>query len=107
MYYAHCSVLSVTVFNFAHPPVLSAVFNTARLHIPRIPCIGLSAVDARAFSVFGPSTWNVLPFPPRQKLYLDSFKAEDISFPKTTDMPCFPFLNACFLRPPQVCLLSV
>ena len=33
----------------------------------------MHTVGSRAFSVFGPSTWNDLPLPLRQKLSPDSF----------------------------------
>ena len=44
----------------------------------------LSIVGSRAFYVFGPSTWNDLPLPLRQKPHLDSFKCnlKTFLFPK-------------------------
>ena len=50
----------------------------------QIPCTRLSTVGSRAFSVFGPSTWNDLPLHLRQKPSLDSFKLnlKTFLFPK-------------------------
>ena len=50
----------------------------------QIPRTRLCTVDSRAFSVFGPSTWNDLPLPLRQKPSLDSFKSnlKTFVFPK-------------------------
>ena len=44
----------------------------------------LSTASSRAFSVFGPSTWNDIPLPLRQKPSLDSFKCniKTFLFPK-------------------------
>ena len=51
---------------------------TPSLQIPRTR---LATVGSRAFSVFGPSTWNDLPLPRRQKPSLDSFKSNLKTFP--------------------------
>ena len=55
--------------------------DTLSLQVPRTR---LSTVGSRAFSVFGPSTWNDLPLPLRQKPSLDSFKRnlKTFLFPK-------------------------
>ena len=55
--------------------------DTLSLQIPRTRH---STVGSRAFSVFGPSTWNDLPLPLRQKPSLDSFKSnlKTFLFPK-------------------------
>ena len=50
---------------------LRSASDTLSLQIPRTR---LSTVGSRAFSVFGPSTWNDLPLPLRQKPSLGSFK---------------------------------
>ena len=52
-----------------------------------IPCSRLSTVGSRAFSVFGPSTWNDLPLPLRQKLSI-GFKSNLKTF-------LFPNLYTC------------
>ena len=64
----------------------------------QIPHSRLSTAGSRAFSVFGPSTWNDLPFPLRQRPSLDS------SFPKPVDLPCFLFRAAVFIH--LKCLLA-
>ena len=49
-------LISVTVFNFTRPPVLSApllILSASRFLAP--PTVG-----SRAFSVFRPSTWNMI-----------------------------------------------
>ena len=51
---------------------LRSASDTLSLQIPRTR---LSTLGSRAFSVFGPSTWNDLPLPLRQKPFLDSFKS--------------------------------
>ena len=50
----------------------------------QIPCIRLSTVGSQAFLVFGPSAWNDLPLPLRQKPSLDSFRCnlKTFLFPK-------------------------
>ena len=60
---------------------LRSASDTLSLQIPRTR---LSTVGSRAFSVFGPSTWNDLPLPLRQKPSLDSFKCnlKTFLFPK-------------------------
>ena len=56
---------------------------TLSLQIPRTR---LCTVGSRAFSVFGPSTWNDPPLPLRQKPSLDSFRS---------DLKAFLFLQNC------------
>ena len=90
-------LISATVFNFAHPPVLSALLQILSLQIPRT---SLSTVGSRAFSVFGPSTWNDLPLPLRQKPSLDcnlkhSFSQNYRPESATFSDPC------CCLHPSQ------
>ena len=65
------------------------------LHISRTR---LSTFGSCAFSVLGPSTGNDLPFlSDRNPLWTPSDQTEGISFPKTIDLPCFPFRAALFL----------
>ena len=56
--------------------------------------------NAPFFWIFGPSTWNDLPLPLRQKPSLDSFKCnlKTFPFPKTVDQPCFLFRAAVFIH---------
>ena len=60
----------------------------------------LSTVGSRAFSVFGPSTWNDFPLPLRQKPSLDSFRSNlnNISFSKIVDLQCFLFRAEVFMH---------
>ena len=72
----------------------------------QIPRTRLSTFGSWAFSVFGPSTWNVLSFPLRKKPYLDSFKSnlKTLLFPKAIDPPppiFFPSRRRT-TRPPNV-----
>ena len=64
----------------------------------QIPRTRLSAVGSRAFSVFGPSTWNDLPLPLRQKNSLDSFKSnlKTFLFPKL--WTCHVFRSCVFIQ---------
>ena len=57
---------------YTPPRTLRSASDTLSLQIPRTR---LSTVGSRAFSVFGPSTWNDLPLPLRQKPSLDSFRS--------------------------------
>ena len=62
---------------------LRFVSNTHRLPILRTRLSAVARLQgSRAFSVFGPSTWNDLPFSLRQKPPLDSFQSlpRDITF---------------------------
>ena len=63
------------------PERLRSASDTLSLQIPRTR---LSTVGSCAFSVFGPSTWNDLPLPLRQKPSMDSFKSnlKTFLFPK-------------------------
>ena len=107
-------LISATVFDFALPPVLFAplLILSFSLHIPRAR---LSTVGFRAFSVFGPSTWNDLPLPLRQKPSLDSFKCnlKTVLFPKLQTCHVFLFRVAVFiplkslLLPVLSCQLSI
>ena len=54
----------------------------------QIPRTRLCTAGSRAFSVFGPSTWNDLPLHLRQKPSLDSLKFKLKTFP-------FPILDTC------------
>ena len=62
---------------------LRSASDTLSLQIPRTR---LSTAGSRAFSVFGPSTWNDLPLPLRHKPSRDSFKSHlknnNIKIPK-------------------------
>ena len=64
-------------------------------------------VSSRAFFVFGPSKWNDLPHPLRQKPALGSFKSnlKTFSFPKIVDLPCFLFraMSLSIASLPGVC----
>ena len=79
---------------------LRSASDTLSLQIPRIR---LSTVGSRAFSVFGPSTWNDLPLPLRQKLSLDSFKwnLKPFLYPKR-QRPAIFSVPCCCLHPSQV-----
>ena len=60
----------------------------------------LSTVGSRAFSVFGPSTWNDLHLALRQKPSLDSFKCNLKTFflLKTVDLQRFLFCVDVFVH---------
>ena len=72
---------------------------TLNLQIPRTR---LSTTGARAFSVFGPSTWSDLPLPLRQKPFLDSFKSNLKHFCLQNDRPTMFSTPRCCLPPHQV-----
>ena len=84
-------LISVTVSNFTHPPVLCSTSDTLSLQIPctMLPC---------TFSIFGPSTWNEFPLPLWQKPSLGSFRSKNISFPKIVDLPYFLFHADVFIH---------
>ena len=68
---------------------LRSASDTLSLQIPRIT---LSTVGSRAFSVFGPSAWNDLPLPLRQKYsLLDSFKSNRRTFLFPKQQTCHIF----------------
>ena len=73
--------------------------STCYLHTQHWVNLRVSA-EEHVVSVFGPSAWNDLPLPLRQKPSLDSFKSnlKTFPFPKTTDQPCFLFWAAVFLH---------
>ena len=102
-------LISVT-FQFYTPScTLRSASDTLSLQIPRTR---LSTVGSRAFSVFGPCIWSDLPLPLRQKPSLDSINSnlKTFLFPKTIDLPCFPFRAAVVLRSKSyfaVCLSCV
>ena len=66
---------------------------------PQVPRTRLSTVDSGTFSVFGPSKWNGLPLPLRQKppLGLLPIKNQDNHFYKAIDLLCCPLRAAVFL----------
>ena len=82
---------------------LRSASDTLSLMIPRTR---LSTVGSHAFSVFGPSIWNYLPLPLRQKPSLDSFKSnlKTFFFPQNC-RPVMFFVPCVFIFPnfPGVC----
>ena len=102
-------LISVTLFSFTHPPVLSVlllILSASRFPVPDFPLL------VPALFVFGPSAWSDLPFPLQQKPSLDSIKSnlKTFLFPKAIDLPCFPFRAAVVLRSKSyfaVCLSCV
>ena len=64
---------------------LRSASDTLSLQIPRT---GLFSVGSRAFSVFGPSPWNDLPLPLRQKPSLDSFESKLKAFLSPNQQTC-------------------
>ena len=83
---------------------LRSASDTLSLQIPRTR---LSTVGSRAFSVFGPSTWNDLALPLRQKPSLDSFRCNSKHFFSPNYRPAMFSLPCCCRHPSQVCLLPV
>ena len=72
-----------------------------------VPRTRLTAVGSRAFSVLGPSTWNDLALPLRQKPSLDSFRCNSKHFFSPNYGPAMFSLPCCCRHPSQVCLLPV
>ena len=83
---------------------LRSASDTLSLQIPRTR---LSTVGSSAFSVFGPSTWNDLALPLRQKPSLDSFKCNSKHFFSPNYGPVVFSVPCCCRIPSQVCLLPV
>ena len=72
------------------------------------PPTRLSTVGSRALSVYGPSTWDDLHLPLRQKPFLDSFRShfKGLHFQQKICLPCFrsELLSSSASSP---CLLSL
>ena len=83
---------------------LRSASDTLSLQIPRTR---LSTVGSRAFSVLGPSTWNMtFPFlSDRNPLWTHS--NVNISFPQIVDLPCFLFHESLSIPSlPGVCCFA-
>ena len=94
-------LISVTVFKFTLPPVLSALLLILSLSL-RIPHNRLSTVDSQSFSVFGPSTWNDLPFlSDRTPVWTPSNQTSRHVFFQNNTLASFSS-HWCYLFPPQV-----
>ena len=89
-------LISVSVFNFTHPPILSAlllILSASRFLAPDFPVLVPVPFPSLA-------PWHGMTFPflsDRTLSGLLQIKPEDISFPKTIDLPCFSFHAAVFL----------
>ena len=82
---------SVTVFTFYTPSrSLRSASDTLGLQL-QILRTRLSTAGSRAFSVFGPSAWNDLPLPLRQKPSLDSFRSNPKTFLFPKQQTCHAF----------------
>ena len=84
----------MTVFNFTHPSVLSALLLI--LSASRLPRTRLSTVGSRAFD-FGPSKWNDFPLPLPQKPYVDTFQSNPKTFLFPKQQTCHLFRTAALL----------
>ena len=80
---------------------LRSASDTLSLQIPRTR---LSTVGSRAFSLCGPSTWNDLPLPLRQKPSLDSLKCNLNTFFSPKLSTCHVSVPCCCLHPSQICV---
>ena len=89
-------LISVTVFIYTPSRTLRSASDTLS---PQVPRTRLSTVDSGDFSVFGPSKWNGLPLPLRQKpsLGLLPIKHQDNHFYKEIDLLCCPLSTAVSL----------
>ena len=94
----HC--ISVTVFKFIHPPILSTLHLSLSLQIPQTR---LSTVGSWAFSVLSPSTGNDRPVPLWQKPLCQLIQIKSHFFPQKYLPAMFSVLCGFLIHLKSVC----
>ena len=91
-------IIIIIVVIIARTPTLARTLRSASDTLSlQIPQARLSTVGSRAFSVFGPSTWNDPPLPVRHNPSLGSFRSD-------LKMSLFPKQPTASFSAPRCCL---